>query len=451
MSAPGEPSSTPIPLTQPKAWVHWAAVALALAGWYVSFQSFRVSAGARELDPIMEALCGQPHGPEGTNNCTAVLTSPQAYFPLGREPGTPRLPVSTLGLGYFAFVATWYLFVGSPTHPRRTWHLLIAAIVLAGIGYSAYYMYLMAAVLHRWCASCLTAHGINAGLVLLTLLAWPWHRPALPQPPHPSARLALATATAGGLLFLLHLAVVFVIVAGSILKERTAAYAAVLDDPEFIVWDFQRQPPVSIRLYEDEAFDGPVDAPNTIVLFSDFQCSHCRQAHDVLRRVCETHPGRVRIAYRYYPQDPACNPNERFRGGGHPCACQAARAAEAARQLGGPESYTRMQDLLYARQPELPTKPFEQQTDQQRHLLTSWAAEIGLDPAAFAALTDSPAVTQRIAADIAQAHELGLSAMPVVYLNGKRVRNWSKLEVWERLLADGGHPTTRPAASAHAP
>ena len=441
---------SPSQFVQPKPWIRWAALILAAAGWYVSMQSFRISAGTKVADPLMQAVCGGASR-DGTDNCTAVLTAPQAYVPVSHQPGAPRIPISTFGMGYFALLGLWYLFIGPPTRSGRAWHVLIAAIVLLGVCYSLYYIGIMAYELHRWCGSCLAAHALNGGLALLTLLAWPWSKATKPSAPHPSTRLVLAATTSGGLIFVIHVTVVFVLMAGSVLNQRTAEYAKVLDDPAFIKWDFNNQSAVSIPLYDDEYFAGSPEAANTVMVFSDFQCAHCRRAHETLERVLEQYSDRLRIAYRHYPQDSECNSNERFRIGGHQAACCAARAAEAARIVGGPEVYARMRKLLYEHQDELSAKLYSRNTDQRHQMFAKWAAELDLDQTAFIEAMESPAVTARIQMDIQTAEDLDAIAIPVVYLNGRRLRNWSKLDMWAALLDSEHSPKTLPTSTPSEP
>lgn len=417
----------------PKRWVAWLAVVVAVAGWYVSFKLALISSGGA-ADSLLAAVCGGSDA-AGKTGCDAVLTAPQAYFALGTDPGAPRMPVSVLGMAYFAAVGVWYLFVGPPTRARRGWHLVIAVFVLMGVWESVGYMRIMAFELERWCGGCLVAHALNGGLAVLTILAWPWRRADETGGLHPSHRLALATATAGGLALLTHLALVYVLVAGQILQERTAAFRQVLDDPAFILWDFERQDTVELPLRADEFLAGDPAAPHTIMVFSDFQCTVCKQLHETLQRVLTKYAGRVRVAYRHYPQDPECNPHPNFRAGAHGSACRAARAAEAVRRVAGDEAYARMCALLYERRSQLPKRPVEQLSPTERNLLTNWAVELGVDRAAFEAAFNSDQVAVRIVADIAQADALGLAAMPVLYLDGKRLRNWTRDETWDALLA----------------
>ncbi|MFH1746042.1 MAG: thioredoxin domain-containing protein [Planctomycetota bacterium] len=443
-----EAADTTAAFIQPKPWIRWGAVVLAVLGWYASLQMLRVSAGGSDTSgPFMRAVCGGSDEAGRPDGCTSVLTSPQAYVPLSSEPGAPRMPVSALGMGYFAFVALWYLFVGPPTRAGRYWHVIIVLVVLYGAYSSLDYIRMMAFELQRWCGGCLFAHAVNGGLLILTLWAWPWRRSVATVAPHPSGRLAVATIAAGGLACAIHLTLVLVFITGSILQERTNQYAKVLNDPEFILWDFERQPVVSLPMREDEPLAGLPTAANTVVLFSDFQCEHCRTAHEMVARVLEKYPDRLRAAYRYYPQDPACNAEQKFRVGGHASGCRAARAAEAVRLVGGPEACARMRRLLYERQRELPQRVLARQSEEQRGLFEEWAFELGVERSAFIAAFESAEVAARVQADIELANELGISAMPVVYLNGKRLRNWSKPETWDALLGGAGETSTQPTVT----
>lgn len=431
---------------QPKGWLRWLAVLLAAAGWYVAWYSFRVSAGVEVRDALMEALCRGGEEPAAADGCAAVLTSDYAYWRVGGQASHLRIPTAVFGMGYFLFVAAWYLFVGPPTRSRAAWHLVILAAVLAGAGYSLYYLHVMASVLQQWCNSCLAAHGLNGALLLLTLLAFPWRPPRRPAGPHPSARLALAAALVGVLLLAVQFGWVFVNISGSLFRQADERLARIVRDPAYILWDFERQAVVDLPLGADELFAGSPTAPHTVVSFSDFRCRHCQEAHAMLVQVAEKHPDRLRLAFRYYPQDSVCNPNPKFRLTSHGVACRAARAAEAARRVGDRDTALRYRKLLWERQHQLP----ERQPDQQRQLLEDWAAELGLDRAAFAAALESPAVSERIAADVALADRLGISEVPVLYLNGKRLAGWSRMEVWDVLLGAPG-PATRPAAATPEP
>jgi protein-disulfide isomerase len=260
--------------------------------------------------------------------------------------------------------------------------------------------------------------------------------------PHPSTRLALATLVAGVFLVLAQTTITFARLPE--LSGQRARIAQMENDPAFIRWDYARQAPLEIPLHPDEVFAGAPDAPNTIVSFSDFLCRHCRRTHEIFPELLKRHP-ELRIAFRHYPLDAQCSANPALQIGGHAGACQAARAVEAARQLGGRDKYLALRGLLWKRQDELAAAGQRAAAAPPvRDFLIAAAAELGLDRDAFAEALDSAAVSARVQADVQTADRLGVSELPAVFLNGRRVRNWGRAETYDVLLAGR---ESQPAAS----
>src|SRR5207245_1076044 len=73
---------------------------------------------------------------------------------------------------------------------------------------------------------------------------------------------------------------------------------------------------------------GPPDAILEIVEFSDLQCPACREAAWILDGWQSRRRAEVRLCFRHYPLDPACN--SEVSHAIHPHACEAAYAIEAA-------------------------------------------------------------------------------------------------------------------------
>src|SRR4029079_17720373 len=68
---------------------------------------------------------------------------------------------------------------------------------------------------------------------------------------------------------------------------------------------------------------GPANAPVTIVMFSDFQCSACGATHPVLKKAMANYPGKIRFVVRSFPLEAV-----------HANAWRAALAAAAANAQG---------------------------------------------------------------------------------------------------------------------
>ncbi len=411
------PVSPAVPrFQQPRPALRWLCVLTALCGWYVSVQLVMVGFGGSSL--FVDALCGD--APVGEDDCRSVLRSNWAYV-LPRESAL-RLPVAALGAAYFAGIAVWFLLVGPTSRDRRVWHALALAIVVLGVWISLELTRAMAFELRRWCAGCVVAHLLNGLLLLFAVLAWPWRAAKAPTA-HPSPRLAWAALLAsigvggGQILYVLLLS------ASSVAQQVGAQYTAIIGDVEYVRWNHLRQPLVDIPPAQPQRIAGSAQATSRIVVFSDFQCPACARLHGFLEQLLREHADKVQIEFRHYPQDPTCNPNPRFAKGGHAAACRAARAAEAAFEVGGGRAYQAMRSRLFDGQRLLERDPFE-----------AWAGEIGLDRAAFLAALQSPAIAERVAADVALGERLGVRALPAVFLNGRRLEGWSNENAWRALL-----------------
>ena len=91
----------------------------------------------------------------------------------------------------------------------------------------------------------------------------------------------------------------------------------------------------------------------------------------------------------------------------HTQACQAARAAEAARLQG---KFWDFHDALF--QEDLRSGP---------EIFSEAAADIGLDLERFGQDLSSEAVTRRVTEDIQMGIELGVNSTPTVFLSSRRV------------------------------
>jgi protein-disulfide isomerase len=140
---------------------------------------------------------------------------------------------------------------------------------------------------------------------------------------------------------------------------------------------------------------GPMDAPVTIVMFSDFQCSACAAAHPMLQKVIEPYGNKVRFVVRYFPLEM------------HKDAFVAAQAAHAAYLQGKFFEYI---EILYSNQQSLDIKS-----------LRKYALQLGLDLKKFDIDMRSPKTKEKIERDVEEGKSHGVVATPTVFVNGVRV------------------------------
>lgn len=402
------PAETPRSPSRRAGLLRTLLILSALAGCFICAVLIRLAAPGDDAPSLFGAtICA----PTNKVDCGYVLHSQWSHF--------GPIPSSVLGLGYFALVGVWFAVVGMPNYAGRRWHWLPTLVVTCGAAGSLFFIYILAFTLPVICTWCIASHVANLFCVVLVWLAWPKaDRSLLSEPAYPTfARVGIMVAMSVCVLAAAVLGISAyngqVYAAG--LEKR---YLAVVNDPEYLHWQYTKAPQHEIAVRSDDLTLGPADAPFTLVVFSDFECAKCAQFHHYANSIVERFPGRVRCVFRHYPVSRACNPH--IETAFHFFSCEAAKAAEAARMVGSPEQTHRYFSALYANMARLDQRPYEQ-----------IAVSVGLDAKRFAEAMNDPAIERRLADDIELAHTLGVEGTPSLFLNGKLLPNWQILAVPE--------------------
>ena len=146
----------------------------------------------------------------------------------------------------------------------------------------------------------------------------------------------------------------------------------------------------------DEKVDHVRGAPagRLIIEYGDYECPYSRQAFHAIEQVERQLGGNVRFAFRHFPLT-----------GIHPHALAAAAAAEAAAVQG---RFWDMHELLFGRQKAL------EDVDLRRY-----AAQLGLDVAAFDQDRAGGAVAERIRRDVDSGLASGqVLGTPTLFIDG---------------------------------
>ncbi len=353
-------------------------------------------------------------------SCDVVLSSEWAYFP-PKKPSSigVHYPVAWLGQAYFTFLLAWYVLVGRTSRDRLVWHLLPLGLNTVGVLGSVWFVYIMKTQIGVWCPLCLMSHGANVLLLVSSVLLWP-RKPlktgdeqiataATRVGGYPSGRLAIATillAWAMGVIQLNGMT------SGSLKAQNNRLTKHLKDiqkNVEGLVGLHAAGKRQEIRIRGDDPSRFGAAHNPAIVEWSDFQCPGCRRfAEQFDATFAGYFDGAMRLVFKHYPLDPACNPY--VSRAIHGDACEMARMAEAARLVGGDDAFWKAHDILFAAQ----KSPDERTT-------AVVVEKLGLDLEAFTAAMGSGDVTRRIREDIEQAHELGVTGTPSIFLDGRRV------------------------------
>jgi len=177
---------------------------------------------------------------------------------------------------------------------------------------------------------------------------------------------------------------------------------------------------VSLR-GDEAAKGGPVEAPVTIVEWSDFECPYCSKVGPTIKDVLKEYGDDVRFIFKHNPLS--------F----HKKALLAAEASIEAQKQG---KFWEYHDKL-----------FENQRALERENLDSYAEELGLDMAQFKAALDGRVHKERALLEQADAGEVKASGTPAFFINGRKLKGNSlddfkglidaELKAVKKLVADG--------------
>lgn len=157
---------------------------------------------------------------------------------------------------------------------------------------------------------------------------------------------------------------------------------------------------------------GQADARVEIVLWGDLVEPGTARADSSIRALVA---GRndVRYNFRHFPVNQACNPvapRTLFAN-----ACLAAKAAEAAHLLGGPEAYWRMHAWLAQRRDRV-----------DEGALRAAARAQGLAPDELLAAMERPEVAAAIEEDCRAGQQTGLASIPHIFVDRRFVPRWER-------------------------
>lgn len=369
-------------------------------------------------EPMLSGVCTMLE----TTSCDEVLASEWATF--------RGVPTALLGLFFFASMLSWYLVIGVPSPSRRRLQIVPVLASAVGAGIAAGLAYVMYRYLPKWCPLCAGTHVAAGLLFILSLLLWPKRavveegKPATPVIEHPTLRVIVAA---------LVLAMTTSAFAWSEYHRRLEKRKA---SEYFAKWQFYEsdhaevyrkmmmEPEVQIPVTAEDSIRGAADAPHTVVVFTDFQCPHCRDLDKLLKGKLEANNGKFRLVFKHFPMNADCNTHVTART--HAGSCAAAVTAEAVRTLGGEDAFWKMHDELFANQAAFARRP--------KVVLQEAAGKLGLDTDAIWSKINTTSAWDRVRRHTDQGHAVGVKATPTVFYDGRKVEGYASSKFWDFLF-----------------
>jgi protein-disulfide isomerase len=154
-------------------------------------------------------------------------------------------------------------------------------------------------------------------------------------------------------------------------------------------------------------FLGSASAPVTIAVFSDFECPHCGKLGPLLEEALDAYPDSVKIFFKHYPLS--------F----HQNARTAALAAIAAQNQG---KFWQFHDRL-----------FENQKNLVPETILGIAQQLQLDMARFMQDMRNADAAKKLATDMQDATNAGVTGTPTVFVNGRLMKE-RNIELLKKLI-----------------
>ncbi|MCA9487737.1 MAG: DsbA family protein [Nanoarchaeota archaeon] len=166
------------------------------------------------------------------------------------------------------------------------------------------------------------------------------------------------------------------------------------------------------QLIDDDELEGDVNAPVTIVEFSDYECPFCERFYSetygqIKSEYIDT--GKVNFVYRDFPLSSI-----------HPQAQKAAEAAECAGEQG---MYFEMYDKLFTSGVQGGVTSFKQ-----------YAMELGLNTEDFNTCLDSGEMANEVKKDMTDGQALGVKGTPAFFINGQMVSGAQPFSVFKQVI-----------------
>ena len=332
----------------------------------------------------------------GVFNCQAIDSSSYAQL-------LPGFPLASFVAGWMLSILIISLIGRSISWRREALRALIAMTSVA-LAFSAFYFFIMFAVLKVYCLLCIGIDIINIILFAIVVSLVPGNiKESQNGKSHWKAFAGIGVA---GFVFALFLSL------------GLGGNGPSTQEINEIVTDILNSPVLPVTVDDSMPGTGPKNAPITIVKFSDFQCPGCRRAAYTLHPLLKSYEDKVRFVFRNFPLDMKCN--RMITHPMHERSCEAARVVWCESQR---HEFKEAYFILFDNQETLPGADL--------------VALMGKNPSESRALTEcvnSTAAKEAVNKDIEDGIRLNIGSTPTFFVNGHRIEGSLPTQGWSRLF-----------------
>ena len=172
---------------------------------------------------------------------------------------------------------------------------------------------------------------------------------------------------------------------------------------------------VDVPVSDSDHIRGNVNAPITIVEYSDLECPFCKRFHETMKQTLAEYGDKVRWVYKHFPLDQI-----------HPKADKEAEATECAGEQGGDNAFWAYVDRIFEVTPS--------NNGLDLALLPSMAKDLGLDREKFESCLSSGKYAELVEAQFQEGARLGVNGTPGSFVNGQPVRGAIPFEALKEII-----------------
>lgn len=187
--------------------------------------------------------------------------------------------------------------------------------------------------------------------------------------------------------------------------------------------NWQKMPAKKIQALSTDGVLGNSAARVQMVLFSDFECPHCRRAAFAFHTLSKTRIESFHLIFKHYPLDSSCN--AALSHPLHPHSCRLARLAVCAQEKG---RFWEFHDNVFFHSVDI-LKSSQAFEDSLKGLFTT--EEI-------AHCVNSEKSCNAVVENIHEGNELSITGTPALFVNGREIKIPITIENMDRLIEVAG-------------
>ena len=355
----------------------------------------------------------------GTDGCKALGQTEYSHL-FG-------IPIAAFGFFFYALVLISFIRITFMHHPGKLLGLIVF-LGAVGIFVDIVLGIINLGILETPCILCIYTYLTTAGVMIMAAMLF--RSEAKSKKVKPSAAIDWSALTVHSIIALalsLGLYGCYSLVNPGSVTPAGGVSIIPVEQVDQIISDFETLPEAKLPTDGMETRSGAENGYIVIQEFADFLCPHCKHTTEMVTKLKERWPGRIKVYYRQFPLDGTCNPM--IQGVRKPIGDWRCNAAQAAVCAGGSDNFGAFNEDLFALQENNPPA-------MTPETIRPIAEKHGMDWNKIYQCMGSARSQQLINADVQAGKSIEINSTPLVILNDRILSRGSPHEQFLFHLVD---------------